>query len=225
MPRVLTVPTQARSGRELQKYGESGERLVAGSIPVRFKEGVEGPDGVEVLLISSNSGKRPVFPKGGWEQDEELREAALRETLEEAGVRGTLEEPLIGKFPFLSAKAPAQHTQMTHGGRCMAYLFVMHVSEVLEVWPEAKQRKREWCSLQEACRRCRYDWMREALIVWMRRQGWEDAAFSACQLQCSDTDSNEDCQPAQLGAVMATGAPHVPDVAVAAACERVAVST
>lgn len=117
---------------------------------MRFKEGVEGPDGVEVLLISSNSGKRPVFPKGGWEQDEELREAALRETLEEAGVRGTLEEPLIGKFPFLSAKAPAQRTQMTHGGRCMAYLFVMHVSEVLEVWPEAKQRKREWVSLDTA---------------------------------------------------------------------------
>lgn len=113
---------------------------------MRFKAGVEGPDGVEVLLISSNSGKRPVFPKGGWEQDEELQEAALRETLEEAGVRGTLEEPLVGKFPFLSAKAPAQRTQMTHGGRCMAYLFVMHVSEVLEVWPEAKQRKREWVS-------------------------------------------------------------------------------
>lgn len=37
------------------------------SIPVRFKPGVPGPEGVEVLLISSRRGKGDVFPKGGWE--------------------------------------------------------------------------------------------------------------------------------------------------------------
>lgn len=66
-------------------------RASCSSIPVRFKEGVPGPEGVEVLLISSRRGKGDVFPKGGWEVDEELREAALRETVEEAGVRGELE--------------------------------------------------------------------------------------------------------------------------------------
>lgn len=30
-------------------------------------------------------------PQGGWENDEELRDAAMRETVEEAGVRGQLE--------------------------------------------------------------------------------------------------------------------------------------
>jgi 8-oxo-dGTP pyrophosphatase MutT (NUDIX family) len=54
---------------------------------VRFKPGVEGPEGVEVLLISSRRGKGHVFPKGGWERDEELREAAARETVEEVGCR------------------------------------------------------------------------------------------------------------------------------------------
>ena len=61
------------------------------AIPLRFKPGVGGPEGVEVLLISSRSGKGHVFPKGGWEKDEGLRDAAMRETVEEAGVRGELE--------------------------------------------------------------------------------------------------------------------------------------
>ena len=63
---------------------------------MRFKPGVEGPEGVEVLLISSRKGKGHVFPKGGWEEDEGLSEAAMRETVEEAGVRGELE---VGAAP------------------------------------------------------------------------------------------------------------------------------
>ncbi|PSC76670.1 nudix hydrolase mitochondrial-like [Micractinium conductrix] len=173
------VPTASRTGRHNQKYGEGGERLVAGSIPVRFKPGVAGPDGVEVLLISSRRGHTQyVFPKGGWEVDEELREAALRETVEEAGVRGDLQEPIIGKFAFASGKADAAAT--SHGGRCIAYLFALHVTEELPTWPEAHQRTRHWCSLQEACARCRYDWMREALVAWITSRGW-DAAAAACR--------------------------------------------
>lgn len=73
---------------------------------------MEGPEGVEVLLISSRRGKGHVFPKGGWERDEELREAALRETVEEAGVRGVLEvrAAQLGSFGEgrLSAPGTAQ---------------------------------------------------------------------------------------------------------------------
>ncbi|MFS8016413.1 putative hydrolase [Helianthus anomalus] len=32
-----------------------------------------------------------LFPKGGWESDETMMEAALRESVEEAGVFGTVE--------------------------------------------------------------------------------------------------------------------------------------
>lgn len=39
--------------------------LGCSAIPVRFKPGVEGPEGVEVLLISSRRGKGYVFPKVG----------------------------------------------------------------------------------------------------------------------------------------------------------------
>ncbi|MCI12140.1 nudix hydrolase 4, partial [Trifolium medium] len=31
------------------------------------------------------------FPKGGWETDETMEQAALRETIEEAGVVGNIE--------------------------------------------------------------------------------------------------------------------------------------
>ena len=44
-----------------------------------------------MLLITSRGGKGLVFPKGGWEQDEDVKAAAARETVEEAGVRGELE--------------------------------------------------------------------------------------------------------------------------------------
>lgn len=54
------------------------------------------------------------------------------------------QEPMIGAFPFYSGKAEQQQTQ--HGGRCIAYLFALHVSEELQAWPEAHQRTREWVS-------------------------------------------------------------------------------
>lgn len=168
------TPLTARQGREHQKYGEGGERLVAGCIPVRFKPGVEGPPGVEVLMITSRKGKGHVFPKGGWEVDESLESAAKRETVEEAGVRGRLEEPVLGIFPFYSNKA--ERLQTAHAGRCVAYVFAMHVTEELPVWPEAAQRTREWLGLQEAFRLARYDWMRDALRAWLERKGWGAAA-------------------------------------------------
>lgn len=49
-------------------------------------------DASEVLVISAQrKGKGMLFPKGGWESDESIKEAALRESLEEAGVFGTVE--------------------------------------------------------------------------------------------------------------------------------------
>lgn len=62
-------------------------------IPVRIQEDTAGASAsqVQVLLITSRGGKGWVFPKGGWEQDEVVEAAALRETIEEAGVRGRIE--------------------------------------------------------------------------------------------------------------------------------------
>eukprot|EP00775_Hariotina_reticulata_P004482 gene4482-4736_t len=166
------VPAGARQGRDNQRYGASGERLVAGCIPIRYPGEVPTPDTVEVLLISSRGGKGKgwVFPKGGWEDDETVEAAALRETVEEAGVRGNIEEPLVGTFFFQSAKQGRVHN--SHQGRCRAHMFVMRVAEVLDVWPELADRQRCWLPLAEASSQCRHQWMRDALHTWIERKGW-----------------------------------------------------
>jgi diphosphoinositol-polyphosphate diphosphatase len=69
-------------------------------IPVRIQEDTaDASNQVQVLLISSRGGKGWVFPKGGWEQDEVVEAAALRETIEEAGVRGRIEVGSATSYP------------------------------------------------------------------------------------------------------------------------------
>lgn len=149
---------------------------MAGCIPVRISG--ERPEDVSVLLISSRGGKGYCFPKGGWEDDETVEAAAKRETVEEAGVRGCLEEPIVGAFAFSSGKPD---TTSRHNGKCIASIFVMHVEEELEVWPEGHERKRFWCPLAEASDSIRYDWMRQALLVWIQRKGWSDVVVQVQQ--------------------------------------------
>ncbi|RVW36402.1 Nudix hydrolase 16, mitochondrial [Vitis vinifera] len=84
----------ARTGRHQQRY-EAGCRLIAGCIPFKHRNPDEGSNEnsekvVEVLMINSPSGPGLLFPKGGWENDETVEEAAIREAIEEAGVRGVL---------------------------------------------------------------------------------------------------------------------------------------
>lgn len=143
---------------------------MAGCVPVRIDPRKSGPDSAQVLLISGHGGKGMVFPKGGWETDETVEAAAKRETVEEAGVRGLLEDDMLGTFPYSSAKST--RLARANQGRGIAYMFVMHVAEELEHWPEGDKRTRCWLSIEDACRLCRHDWMREVLRTWVRRQGW-----------------------------------------------------
>lgn len=84
----------SRESRENERFARNPVmdaatiRLVAGCVPILF-------DG-RILLISSqkNVGNFMSLPKGGWELDESLEEAAMRETFEEAGVLGILGPPL-----------------------------------------------------------------------------------------------------------------------------------
>jgi len=82
----------SRQGREYQRWAKCEEtndiiRLASGCVPITN-------DG-RVLFCSSSKKKEWILPKGGWEQDENIEETALRETYEEAGVLGTLGERLI----------------------------------------------------------------------------------------------------------------------------------
>jgi diphosphoinositol-polyphosphate diphosphatase len=124
----------ARQGRELQRYSQStGGRIVVGCIPYRVRRDGE----LEVLVITSQKGHGMMFPKGGWEVDESMDEAARREALEEAGVLGDT-EPVLGLWHYKSRR----YVDQTYEG----FMFPLRVADELHQWPEMASRKRTWVS-------------------------------------------------------------------------------
>jgi len=149
------VSPVARTGRHLQRYntvGTVGYRQVVGCIPYRYRKTNKSVE-LEVLVISSQKGKGMLFPKGGWEMDEDKKAAALRETFEEAGVRGVVEKEL-GMWIYKSKRCDTMHH---------AYMFPLLVNEQLDLWPEQNIRQRKWMTATEAREVCQQGWMKEAL--------------------------------------------------------------
>lgn len=149
----MTISMVSRTGRSLQRYNQ-GCRQVVGCIPYRYKTHINGEKELLVLLISSQKGeKKMFFPKGGWELDESIEDAAARETFEEAGVRGDVEYPL-GSWMFKSKR---------YGTYYEGFMFSFFVKEQPEFWPEKDVRTRRWMTVREASEICQHLWMREAL--------------------------------------------------------------
>ncbi|KAG5013284.1 hypothetical protein JHK86_025545 [Glycine max] len=148
-----------RTGRHLQRY-DKGCRQVVGCIPYRYKNNGTQDKELEVLVISAQKGHGMQFPKGGWETDESMEQAALRETIEEAGVVGSVEGKL-GKWYYKSKRQPIMHE---------GYMFPLLVKKELDNWPEMNTRKRRWMTVDEAKEICPYAWMKEALDELVRRQ-------------------------------------------------------
>ncbi|XP_044491286.1 nudix hydrolase 17, mitochondrial-like, partial [Mangifera indica] len=159
----MAVSLASRMGRKLQRYNNLGHRQVVGCIPYRFKNGadVDITDELEVLVVTSQKGRAQglMFPKGGWEVDESLEQAALRESIEEAGVLGNVEREL-GKWNFVSK---------SQGTLYEGYMFPLLVKEQLEVWPEKDVRQRIWMSIDEAREVCCHWWMKEALDIFVEK--------------------------------------------------------
>ncbi|KAK9282707.1 hypothetical protein L1049_010927 [Liquidambar formosana] len=162
----------ARTGRHQQRY-EDGRRLVAGCIPFRYGNSDESSDTkseklVEVLMIDSPSGPGLLFPKGGWENDETVEEAAKREVMEEAGVLGDLMVKIYCQFNgflgYYHFKSKTHQDNCSPEGLCKAAMFALFVKEELESWPEQSTRRRSWVTISEAVENCRHPWMKEALV-------------------------------------------------------------
>ncbi|WOL16181.1 nudix hydrolase 16, mitochondrial isoform X2 [Canna indica] len=176
----------ARTGRHQQRY-DAGCRLVAGCIPFRYRNFDDTADDkpdkeVEVLMINSPSGPGLLFPKGGWENDETVEEAAVREALEEAGVRGDIVS-FLGDYYF---KSKTLQDEFSPEGLCKAALFAMQVREELESWPEQSTRHRTWVTIPEAVEQCRHPWMRDALLEGFSK--WLDGFMT----RSGDTATPED---------------------------------
>lgn len=130
---------QARTGRNNQRYGTNGERLVAGIVPL-------SSDKYYVLLIQSTRHDTWVLPKGGWEMDEATaQDAACREAWEEAGIickvtydLGCIEEK----------RSPSQMTK--EAPRAIYHFFEATVDKLENEWPESHKRNRKWCTYAEA---------------------------------------------------------------------------
>ncbi|XP_073146367.1 nudix hydrolase 18, mitochondrial-like [Henckelia pumila] len=154
----------SRTGRHKQRYNFHGHRQVVGCIPYRYKivngkSQVDEKD-IEVLVITSQrKGKGMLFPKGGWETDELIESAALRETVEEAGVVGDV-ECTLGTWNI-------KNKNNMNCSEC--HMFPLLVKEQLDFWPEKDSRQRLWISVREARKVCQYWWMTEALEILVNR--------------------------------------------------------
>ncbi|KAL8643072.1 MAG: hypothetical protein Q9228_000311 [Teloschistes exilis] len=129
----------ARTGRDNQRYGAQGERLVAGVVPL-------SSDKTKVLLIQSTRRGGWVLPKGGWETDEgTAQEAACREAWEEAGIVCTVLKDL-GTIPEL--RSPAELTPKAP--KATYQFYEVRVDREASEWPEKDKRGRQWMSYQQA---------------------------------------------------------------------------
>ncbi|XP_006346639.1 nudix hydrolase 18, mitochondrial-like [Solanum tuberosum] len=179
----------SRTGRDLQRYNR-GCRQVVGCIPYRSKkrdpsscvqQGSTPIDDLEFLLISSQKNPRMMFPKGGWEIDESLEEAASRETFEEAGVVGEVEvQEYLGTWSFKSKSQGIFHE---------GHMFPLRVTEELDDWPEKSVRRRLWVKFSEARELCWHPWMKEALDVFAskvskRKEGTQIYHFKENTVVC-----------------------------------------
>ena len=99
-------------------------------------------NGFEILLVTSSSGKRWTIPKGVVEPGMSPARSAVKEAYEEAGIEGRVHPEPIGGYSYDK-----------WGGTCRVEVFLFEVTNVLDDWPEAQARRREWCSVEEAAHR------------------------------------------------------------------------
>ena len=70
---------------------------------------------------------------------EDTRDAAIREAEEEAGLLGVLPRKPLGCYRHINGN-----------GVSRVDVYLMRVTEILERWPEADIRRRQWMRLSEA---------------------------------------------------------------------------
>ncbi|KAI5369536.1 Putative NUDIX hydrolase domain-containing protein [Septoria linicola] len=132
----------ARVGRDRQRYGPNGERLVAGVVPLNAER-------TYVMLIQSSSRKGWVLPKGGWESDEKTcQEAACREAWEEAGIECRIQQDLGTIEEKRSEAAIKKHG--AHAPKALYRFYEVVVTVERETWPEKHKRDRKWMSYRTA---------------------------------------------------------------------------
>ena len=100
--------------------------------------------GFEILLITSRETRRWVIPKGWPMPGKSAAESAAEEAYEEAGIRGEISAQPMGHYTY------SKRLRSRAKKRFRVDVFAMEVTEVLDLWPEAHERARQWLSPAEA---------------------------------------------------------------------------
>lgn len=127
---------------EVAPRTEPSERRQVAALPWR-----RGPDGIEILLVTSRETRRWVTPKGGRMAGRTDAEAAAIEALEEAGIEGSVTAHPVGTFRYLKVlkrRAPRW---------CVVAVYPLEVLREHTDWQEKAERERVWVSREEAVRR------------------------------------------------------------------------
>lgn len=112
--------------------------MVAGVVPLT-------EDKRYVLLIQSTRRKGWVLPKGGWEMDEEITEAATREAWEEAGISIQIDYDL-GE---ITESRPPKKSSKDSTRSLYRFYEVTVLKEEIN-WPEKHKRERQWFTYSQA---------------------------------------------------------------------------
>jgi 8-oxo-dGTP pyrophosphatase MutT (NUDIX family) len=100
----------------------------------------------------SSGGKRWVVPKGRIEPGQTAGETALQEAWEEAGLVGVLLPEPVGSYRYEKC-----------GIICHVTVYLMHVTEVTNDWPESGLRLRRWHRPEHALTRIEEPSLRKLL--------------------------------------------------------------
>ena len=125
----------------------------AGAIPYRIADDV-----LEVLLISTSSGKHLTIPKGLIDPGFSTTETALNEAYEEAGIKGDLVMPPMGRYRFRK-----------WGGICEVSVYAMAVTRVMDRWPESSMRRRLWIEYRQAARQVKHSDLGDLILTLRER--------------------------------------------------------
>lgn len=103
-----------------------------------------GPDGLELLLVTSRISRRWLIPKGWPISGKSDAESALQEAYEEAGVLAQASKAPVGEYRYI--KLLKDGTSVP----CTVHVYALSVDEQLADWPERNQRDRRWFKPEEA---------------------------------------------------------------------------
>lgn len=113
--------------------------------------------GIQVLLVTSRDTGRWIIPKGWPTAGATDAGSAEREAWEEAGVLGKMLPLCLGVYAYDKVVVPGRSIP------CVVAVYPLRVTELKKRFPERKQRRRKWFSLEDATRKVAEPELRQIL--------------------------------------------------------------